>query len=53
MILGVTEACRLVTSERFPLEGCHAVQRPISLACITVKVERPLWKDRPSWFLVA
>jgi pimeloyl-ACP methyl ester carboxylesterase len=30
-----------------------AVQRPISLACITVAVERPLWKDRPSWFLVA
>jgi pimeloyl-ACP methyl ester carboxylesterase len=30
-----------------------AVQRPISPACITVKVERPLWKDRPTWFLVA
>jgi pimeloyl-ACP methyl ester carboxylesterase len=30
-----------------------AVQRPLSPACITVKVERPLWKDRPSWFLVA
>jgi pimeloyl-ACP methyl ester carboxylesterase len=30
-----------------------AVQRPISPACITVKVERPLWKDRPDWFLVA
>jgi pimeloyl-ACP methyl ester carboxylesterase len=30
-----------------------AVQRPISTACISVKVERPLWKDRPSWFLVA
>ncbi len=30
-----------------------AVQRPISPACITVKMERPLWKDRPSWFLVA
>ena len=30
-----------------------AVQRPISPACITVKVERPLWKDRPSWFLIA
>ena len=25
-----------------------AVQRPISPACITVPVERPLWKDRPS-----
>ncbi len=30
-----------------------AVQRPISPACITVNVERPLWKDRPAWFLVA
>ena len=30
-----------------------AVQRPISPACITVPMERPLWRDRPSWFLVA
>jgi pimeloyl-ACP methyl ester carboxylesterase len=30
-----------------------AVQRPISAACITVAVERPLWKERPSWYLVA
>jgi pimeloyl-ACP methyl ester carboxylesterase len=30
-----------------------AVQRPIAPACISVRVERPLWKDRPSWFLVA
>jgi pimeloyl-ACP methyl ester carboxylesterase len=30
-----------------------AVQRPISPACITVAVERPLWRDRPAWFLVA
>jgi pimeloyl-ACP methyl ester carboxylesterase len=30
-----------------------AVQRPISLTCITVPVGRPLWKDIPSWFLVA
>lgn len=30
-----------------------AVQRPISPACITVPVGRPLWKDRPAWFLVA
>ena len=30
-----------------------AVQRPISSACITVAVNRPLWKDRPAWFLVA
>jgi len=30
-----------------------AVQHPISPACITVPVPRPLWKDRPAWFLVA
>jgi pimeloyl-ACP methyl ester carboxylesterase len=30
-----------------------AVQRPISPACITAAVPRPLWKDRPTWFLVA
>jgi len=30
-----------------------AVQRPISPACITVKMERPLWKDRPAWYLLA
>jgi pimeloyl-ACP methyl ester carboxylesterase len=30
-----------------------AVQRPISPACITVTVDRPLWKDLPTWFLVA
>jgi pimeloyl-ACP methyl ester carboxylesterase len=30
-----------------------AVQRPIAVACISTKVGRPLWKDRPSWFLLA
>lgn len=30
-----------------------AVQRPISLNCITVPAGHPLWKDVPSWFLVA
>ncbi len=30
-----------------------AVQRPISPACITVRVPRPVWKDRPAWYLVA
>jgi pimeloyl-ACP methyl ester carboxylesterase len=30
-----------------------AVQRPISPACITVAMQRPLWKDRPSWYLMA
>jgi pimeloyl-ACP methyl ester carboxylesterase len=30
-----------------------AVQRPISLSCITVPAGRPLWKGVPSWFLIA
>jgi hypothetical protein len=30
-----------------------AVQRPIAVQCIGAKVGRPLWRDRPSWFLVA
>ena len=30
-----------------------AVQRPISPACISVPMARPLWKDRPAWFLIA
>ena len=30
-----------------------AVQRPISLNCITIPVGRPLWKDIPTWFLLA
>jgi pimeloyl-ACP methyl ester carboxylesterase len=30
-----------------------AIQRPISLNCITVPAGRPLWKDMPSWFLIA
>jgi len=30
-----------------------AVQRPISTGCITVPSGRPLWKDIPSWFLIA
>jgi pimeloyl-ACP methyl ester carboxylesterase len=30
-----------------------AVQRPLSPACINVPVGRPLWKDRPAWYLVA
>jgi pimeloyl-ACP methyl ester carboxylesterase len=30
-----------------------AVQRPISVNCITAPVRRPLWKDIPSWFLIA
>jgi pimeloyl-ACP methyl ester carboxylesterase len=30
-----------------------AVQRPIAPICITVPVAHPLWKDRPTWFLIA
>jgi pimeloyl-ACP methyl ester carboxylesterase len=30
-----------------------AVQRPISINCITVPAGRPRWKDVPTWFLVA
>ena len=30
-----------------------AVQRPISPACISVPVGRPLWNDVPSWYLLA
>jgi pimeloyl-ACP methyl ester carboxylesterase len=30
-----------------------AAQRPMSLNCINVPAGRPLWKDLPSWFLVA
>jgi pimeloyl-ACP methyl ester carboxylesterase len=31
----------------------EAVQRPLAPACISVPVPRPLWKDKPSWFLIA
>ena len=30
-----------------------AIQRPIAVPCINTKVGRPLWKDRPAWFLLA
>jgi pimeloyl-ACP methyl ester carboxylesterase len=30
-----------------------AVQRPISPACISVPVGRPLWQDVPAWYLLA
>jgi len=31
----------------------EALQRPISPACISVPVRRPLWMDIPSWYLLA
>lgn len=30
-----------------------ATQRPIHVKCLQEKAPRPLWKDRPSWFLIA
>jgi pimeloyl-ACP methyl ester carboxylesterase len=30
-----------------------ATRRPLAVACITVPVRRPAWKDWPAWFLVA
>jgi pimeloyl-ACP methyl ester carboxylesterase len=30
-----------------------ATQRPINVRCIQERAPRPLWRDRPSWFLVA
>jgi pimeloyl-ACP methyl ester carboxylesterase len=35
------------------LKVLAAVQRPISPACITVPVPRPLWQDVPTWYLLA
>lgn len=30
-----------------------AVQKPIAATCITTPMRRPLWRDLPSWYLVA
>jgi pimeloyl-ACP methyl ester carboxylesterase len=30
-----------------------AVQRPIAVKCISTKAGRPLWRDRPAWYLLA
>ena len=30
-----------------------ATQRPINVKCIQERVPRPLWKDKPVWFLIA
>jgi pimeloyl-ACP methyl ester carboxylesterase len=29
-----------------------AIQRPINVACIGSKMARPLWRDRPTWYLL-
>ncbi|WP_042421049.1 alpha/beta fold hydrolase [Streptacidiphilus anmyonensis] len=41
----------LATAEEQALLG--AVQRPISAAAISTPVGRPLWKDLPTWYLLA
>jgi pimeloyl-ACP methyl ester carboxylesterase len=30
-----------------------AVQRPLAVSCITTAVGRPLWRDVPTWYLLA
>jgi pimeloyl-ACP methyl ester carboxylesterase len=30
-----------------------AIQRPLAVPCISTRVGRPLWRDRPAWFLLA
>jgi pimeloyl-ACP methyl ester carboxylesterase len=30
-----------------------AIQRPLAVPCISTKVGRPLWRDRPCWYLLA
>jgi pimeloyl-ACP methyl ester carboxylesterase len=30
-----------------------AIQRPLAVSCISTKGGRPLWRERPSWYLLA
>jgi pimeloyl-ACP methyl ester carboxylesterase len=39
------------TAEQIAL--VRAVQRPISVRCITEPVHKPAWKTKPTWFLIA
>ncbi|RUP07721.1 alpha/beta hydrolase [Hyphomicrobium sp.] len=39
------------TAQRLALLA--ATQRPINVACIHEKAPKPLWRSRPSWFLIA
>lgn len=32
---------------------CKAVQRPIALKCIQEPAPKPVWRSKPSWFLIA
>jgi len=36
----------------FAQNASAAVQRPLSINCITVPAGPPLWKDIPTWFLI-
>ena len=50
------EAFPVAFAQHAPAESAAvlaAVQRPIHLPCIGTPVGRPLWRDRPSWFLLA
>jgi pimeloyl-ACP methyl ester carboxylesterase len=50
------EAFPIAFAQHAPVDSAAvlaAVQRPIHLPCIGTAVGRPLWRDRPSWFLVA
>jgi pimeloyl-ACP methyl ester carboxylesterase len=47
------EAAFAQYATRQELQALAAAQRPISPACITVPVGKPLWRQVPAWYLVA
>jgi len=48
-------SCDLCSRNASAKDRCvlGAVQRPVSINWITVPTGRPLWRDIPSWFLIA
>ena len=46
-----TAFCQHASAEEAALLA--ATQRPIAVACIQEKAPRPVWKTKPSWYLVA
>ena len=46
-----TAFCQHASPERAELFA--ATQRPIAVSCIQEKAPRPIWKVKPSWYLVA
>ena len=46
-----TAFCQNASTEQAALLA--ATQRPIALACIQERVPKPIWKAKPSWYLVA